>query len=224
LQTSHARLTTAVIKNRQASGPHGYAPDAKIFSANSRDLKALNWAIVSKNCRVINQSFHRPSEQTTATMSFDDLAKDYYATRYPYPTIVQAAGNQPSANTEFVNHKGFNGIVVGNHDDARAVDAADVGLPQPDVLPPGSRAARHLRQWRHVTAVGLTMGGRASPRRRWPDQSRWFSTRPTRSSTGRRGACDRGWRRRGATCSAARVGRRQPSCRWQGRRRRPRHA
>jgi hypothetical protein len=159
LQTSHARLTTAVIKNRQASGPHGYAPDAKIFSANSRDLKALNWAIVSKNCRVINQSFHRPSEQTTATMSFDDLAKDYYATRYPYPTIVQAAGNQPSANTEFVNHKGFNGIVVGNHDDAAR-------LMRPTSVfrnPTSSHQDRELpdicANGDNVTAVGLTMGG-----------------------------------------------------------------
>ena len=126
-KSRHARLTTAVIKNRQSSGPQGYAPNAKIFSANSYDIKALDWAIVTQQCSVINQSFHRNSEETDGAFSAEDLIKDYYATHYPFPTIVHASGNQPTAGTEFVNHKGFNAMVVGNHNDsADRMDADSV--------------------------------------------------------------------------------------------------
>jgi len=119
-KSNHCRLVTAIIKNRQsgASAPHGYAPDAKVFAANSFDVKALNWAIVTKQCSVINQSFHLPSEETTSGFSAEDLVKDYYATHYPYPTIVTASGNQSTTGVEFVNHKGYNVMVVGNHNDA----------------------------------------------------------------------------------------------------------
>ena len=65
-----------MIKNRQSGGPHGYAPDARIYSANSYSVRALNWAIVDKHCRIVNQSFHKRSEQTSAGMSADDLVKD----------------------------------------------------------------------------------------------------------------------------------------------------
>src|SRR5262249_49358704 len=110
-QSDHARLTTAVIKNRQAGAPHGYAPQARIYSANSYDLKALHWAVVTKECRVVNQSFHRATEQTSSAFSYDDLVKDYLATHWPFPTIVHAAGNQSPATNEFVNHKGYNVVV-----------------------------------------------------------------------------------------------------------------
>lgn len=117
-KSSHARLTHAIIKNRQSSGANGYAPDAKIYSANSYDIKALNWAIATQACTVINQSFHRDSEETDGALSAEDLIKDYYATHYPFPTIVHASGNQSTTGVEFVNHKGYNALVVGNHNDA----------------------------------------------------------------------------------------------------------
>jgi hypothetical protein len=43
------------------------------------------------------------------------------ATHSPYPTIIQAAGNiDPGATFEYVNHKGYNSMSVGSHDDAAA--------------------------------------------------------------------------------------------------------
>ena len=44
-----------------------------------------------------------------------DLIKDYLALHPPFPTIIQAAGNGPG--TDFVSHKGFNGVTVGNHEE-----------------------------------------------------------------------------------------------------------
>ncbi len=158
-KSDHARLTTAVIKNRQSGAPHGYAPDAKIYSANSYDIKALHWAVVKKHCRVVNQSFHRASEETSGAFSYDDLVKDYLATRWPFPTIVHAAGNQSPANTEFVNHKGYNVVVVGNHDDtARHLQPSSVFRN-----PASTHGDRELpdlcANGDQVTALGLTMSG-----------------------------------------------------------------
>ena len=105
--------------------PNGYAPDSKVFGANSYSLDALEWAVLDKECRVINQSFHRHSEPASADLSFDDIVKDYLVLHYPYPTIVQAAGNYwlgdeddiDPPSDEFVNHKGYNSLTVGNHND-----------------------------------------------------------------------------------------------------------
>ena len=55
------------------------------------------------------------------------------ALRWPYPTIVQAAGNfwlgdadgiSPPED-EFVNHKGFNSLAIGNHDDTAGAMSSD---------------------------------------------------------------------------------------------------
>lgn len=158
-KSQHARLTTAVIKNRQSGGPHGYAPNAKIFSANSYDIKALNWAIVTQQCSVINQSFHRDSEETDGAFSAEDLIKDYYATHYPFPTIVHASGNQSTAGVEFVNHKGYNALVVGNHNDK--ADAMDTGSVFRNPTSPHSD--RELpdvcANGDSVSAVGVSAGG-----------------------------------------------------------------
>jgi hypothetical protein len=159
-KSNHARLTTAIIKNRQAAGPHGYAPDAKTYSANSYDLKALNWAITTQVCRVVNQSFHRAAEETSGAMSADDLIKDYFATHYPYPTIVHAAGNQsPTATTEFVNHKGYNSVVVGNHDDAARLMRPTSVFRNPTSTHQDRELPDLCANGDNVTAVGLTMGG-----------------------------------------------------------------
>ncbi len=112
---NHAQLVTAIVKNTQSSGSKGFAPDAKIFSANNYTNNALVWAIETKQCTVLNQSFTRSGARTASGLDPDDLFKDYLVTKPPYPTIVQAAGNGP--DTEYVNHKGFNCITVGNHVD-----------------------------------------------------------------------------------------------------------
>ena len=128
-------MTTAIIRNNQSVGPHGHAPDSLIHSANSKDLEALRWAL-DRGCTVINQSFHRVnSEAKYGSLSFDDIYKDWCVLHWPYPTIVQAAGNfwlgddddiTPPEN-EFVNHKGYNSLTVGNHDDlASAMDGSSV--------------------------------------------------------------------------------------------------
>ena len=164
--SQHARLTHAVIRNRQQSGPNGHAPAANIFSANSKDRDALSWA-VDQGCTVISQSFHRTAEARGGGMSYDDVYKDWLALHIPYPTICQAAGNffatddddiDPPSD-EFVNHKGFNGLVVGNHLDNAAVMSGDSTFRNPP-SPHGDRELPEVSaNGDGVTAVGLTMSG-----------------------------------------------------------------
>ena len=123
--SNHARLTSAIIKNIEPNKPHGHAPDCDLFSANSSDNDALRWAVNDQHCTVISQSFHRNSEPGGSGLQADDLLKDFLALRWPYPTIVQAAGNFFVGDAdgiipiedEFVNHKGYNSLAIGNHDD-----------------------------------------------------------------------------------------------------------
>jgi hypothetical protein len=123
--SSHATLTHAVIKNRNTSNAStGYAPSCNLYSANSYDRDALRWAVKDVGCTVISQSFHRDAEQTSDTLSFDDFYKDWLALHWPYPTIVQAAGNG-ATSTEYVNHKGYNGLVAGSHNDQATAMASD---------------------------------------------------------------------------------------------------
>jgi Subtilase family len=126
--SDHARLTHAIVKNKEEGEPHGHAPECTLYSANSKDLAALSWAVRDRNCTVVNQSFHRSSEPESGSQSFDDIYKDWLALHWPYPTIFQAAGNFWSTDPddidppsdEFVNHKGYNSLAVGNHDDSAA--------------------------------------------------------------------------------------------------------
>jgi len=157
VKSDHAQLVTAVIKNKQASGPKGFAPDCKIYSANKKSLAALVWAIQTKRCTVLNQSFHRDSEQTDPNLSADDLIADYLVLQPPYPTIVQAAGNGPA--TEYVNHKGFNTTRVGNH-----IDGATAMRPTSVFRDPNStHGDRELpdlsANGTTVTATGVTDSG-----------------------------------------------------------------
>jgi len=123
--SDHARLTSAIVKNIEPNKPHGHAPDCDLFSANSSDNDALRWAVNDQHCTVISQSFHRNSEPGGSGLQSDDLLKDFLALRWPFPTIVQAAGNFFVGDEdniipiedEFVNHKGFNSVAIGNHDD-----------------------------------------------------------------------------------------------------------
>jgi Subtilase family len=131
--SDHARLTSAIVKNTERNKPHGHAPDCDLYSANSNSTAALRWAVRDRHCTVVSQSFHRSSEPKNSGLQSDDLLKDWLVLRWPYPTIVQAAGNfwkgdadniSPPEN-EFVNHKGFNSLAIGNHDDTAANMSGD---------------------------------------------------------------------------------------------------
>ncbi|MGH8861550.1 MAG: S8 family serine peptidase, partial [Jatrophihabitantaceae bacterium] len=132
--SNHARLTHAIVKNDERGLPHGHAPDCELYSANSQDNDALRWA-ANQGCTVISQSFHRSSEPGGSGLQGDDVLKDWLVLRWPYPTIVQAAGNywqgdpdniQPP-ESEYVNHKGYNSLAIGNHnDDASAMSGDSV--------------------------------------------------------------------------------------------------
>ena len=126
--STHARMTCGIINNTASSGSNGYAPDCDLYSANSYDLDALAWA-VGEGCTVISQSFHRDDEQTESGLSYDDIYKDWLALRRPWPTIIQASGN--GLSTEFVNHKGFNSLAIGSHDDTAGAMAASSVFKNP---------------------------------------------------------------------------------------------
>ena len=131
--SDHARLTSAIVKNTESNKPHGHAPDCDLFSANASGTDALRWAVRDQHCTVVSQSFHRSTEPGGSGLQADDLLKDMLALRWPYPTIVQAAGNfwlgdsdgiSPPED-EFVNHKGFNSLAIGNHDDTAGSMSSD---------------------------------------------------------------------------------------------------
>ena len=155
--SAHARLTTAVIRNNEMSKPHGHAPSSIMHSANNYDTDALSWAVRDMGCTVLSQSFHRDSEQTTSTLSFDDILKDWLIIHWPYPTILQAAGN--GDHNEFVNHKGYNSLAIGNHNDTAGAMSGDSVFRNPS-SPHGDRELPELcANGTVVTAVGLTMSG-----------------------------------------------------------------
>lgn len=172
----HARRVTGVIRNtevgvaRTLSGSFPsrcYAPRCRIYSANTLAVEALEWAVTDRRCTVINQSFHRPSGATLAVRSFDDFLKDYLVLHFPFPTIVQAAGNywkgdpddiNPPSN-EFVNHKGYNSLSVGSHNDT--ADAMDGGsVFRNPTTPHGDRELPEIcANGTAVTCVGITATG-----------------------------------------------------------------
>jgi len=165
--SNHSQHVHGIIKNDEASKPHGHAPDCKLHSANTKDLAALSWAVKDRGCTVINQSFHRSSEPKSGSLSFDDIYKDWLILHWPYPTILQAAGNYWTGDpdnisppsSEFVNHKGYNSLAVGNHDDSAGTMSSDSVFRNPTT----SHADRELPEiaanGTSVTTVGLTMSG-----------------------------------------------------------------
>ncbi|KAI1439014.1 peptidase S8/S53 domain-containing protein [Xylaria sp. CBS 124048] len=140
VDSDHARLTSAIVKNVEPGKSNGHAPNSSLYSANSFDVRALAWALESEQqCSVVSQSFHRSGEPVSGYIQADDILKDYFATNWPYPTIVQAAGNywagdgrgvDPPSN-EYVNHKGYNTLTVGNHDDSGTVMSGDSTFRNP---------------------------------------------------------------------------------------------
>ncbi|MET3769486.1 hypothetical protein ABIB15_002188 [Marisediminicola sp. UYEF4] len=155
--SSHSRMTHGIIRNTERNRPRGHAPGANLFSANSYDLDAIRWAAQDEGCTVISQSFHRNAEQTSDSLSHDDNYKDWLALHWPYPTIVEAAGNGTS--TEFVNHKGYNRLTVGSHDDNASAMASSSVFRNPR----SSHGDRELPEIAGngigVTVVGLTDSG-----------------------------------------------------------------
>ena len=154
--TQHARHTHGIIKNIEANKPHGHAKDCNLHSANSMDLAAIDWA-VQHGCTVISQSFHRDSEQTDSDLSFDDKYKDWVVLHWPYPTILQAAGNGTSS--EFVNHKGYNSLTVANHDDTAGALASDSVFRNPSSGHSDRELPEVAANGIGVTCVGLTLSG-----------------------------------------------------------------
>ena len=165
--STHAQHVTAIIKNLNAVS--GFAPDSLTYSADDYDLDAFDWAVDDIRVSVINQSFHRASEINDG-LSSDDLYKDYKVLHYPWPTVVHAAGNWCSAGSscyeggsdvtdEYVNHKGFNTISIGNHND----DASEMSASSVFVNPSSSHGDRELPELAAngtgVDADGLTKSG-----------------------------------------------------------------
>ena len=155
----HAVLTNSIVKNLEDSAPHGFAQDCSLYSANSGNNKALQWAL-DKGCTVISQSFHRDSENNGATIQSDDMLKDWMVLHFPHPFISQAAGNIDNGQTvEYVNHKGFNSINAGNHNDDASAMATDSSSRNPSSLHGDRELPEICANGTSVTANGYSMSG-----------------------------------------------------------------
>lgn len=152
--SAHSRLTHAIVKNTESKKPHGHAPVCWLYSANSYDRDALTWAIEDAHCTVVSQSFHRHEEQTEGTLSFDDIYKDWLILHWPYPTIVQASGNDASPDVEYVNHKGYNSLAIGSHDDDASSMAATSVYRNPDTPHADRELPEICANGTGITAVG----------------------------------------------------------------------
>jgi subtilisin family serine protease len=165
--SDHARHTHGIVKNIEANKPHGHAPSCSLHSANTKDLDALRWAAKDKGCTVISQSFHRSSEPESGSLSFDDIYKDWLILQWPYPTICQAAGNYwlgdydeiDPPEDEYVNHKGYNSLGIGNHNDTASAMSGDSVLRNPATNHGDRELPEIAANGTGVTAVGLTMSG-----------------------------------------------------------------
>lgn len=171
--SNHSQNVHAIIRNKETGSPNGHAPGCSLYSANDKKRAALRWAVKDQGCTVINQSFHRSSEPGSGVLSSDDLYGDWLALHWPYPLIVHAAGNfwngDPDninpPSSEYVNHKGYNTITVGNHnDDADAMATSSV-FRNPSTAHGDRELPEITANGTSVTATGITMTGtsQASP-------------------------------------------------------------
>ncbi|MGH7539659.1 MAG: S8 family serine peptidase, partial [Gemmatimonadota bacterium] len=171
--SDHSQNVHAIIRNDEDDEPHGHALGCSLYSANSKNRSALGWAVEDQDCTVINQSFHRSSEPGSGSLSSDDLYGDWLALHWPYPLIVHAAGNYWNGDpddidppsSEYVNHKGYNTISVGNHDDEADAMAGSTVFRNPST-PHGDRELPEIcANGTSVTATDITMTGtsQASP-------------------------------------------------------------
>ncbi|MBD3421940.1 MAG: hypothetical protein GF398_17655 [Chitinivibrionales bacterium] len=136
----NARTNTINASAPTTYGGTGFAPGAELILANfrytfdqfavpsfyvSEMFDGLQWAI-NLNATAINQSWHT-APITTETVggvtysfdseisgddTYDDKRIDLIASIFPFPTICQSAGSIDKPD-EYVNHKGYNTIVVG---------------------------------------------------------------------------------------------------------------
>ena len=171
--SNHSQNVHAIIRNKETGAPNGHAPGCSLYSANDKKRAALTWAVKDQDCTVVNQSFHRSTEPGSAVLSSDDLYGDWLALHWPYPLVVHAAGNfwkgDPDnidpPSSEYVNHKGYNTISVGNHnEDADAMATSSV-FRNP-TTPHGDRELPEIAaNGTSVTADSITMTGtsQASP-------------------------------------------------------------
>jgi hypothetical protein len=165
--SQHSRHTHAIVKNIEPDEPHGHAPSCSLHSANTKDLDALRWAAKDKGCTVISQSFHRDSEPESGSLSFDDIYKDWLVLQWPYPTICQAAGNYWNGDydeidppeDEYVNHKGYNSLAVGNHNDAAGAMSGDSVFRNSSTSHGDRELPEIAANGTEVTTVDLTMSG-----------------------------------------------------------------
>lgn len=165
--SDHSRHTHGIVKNIERNKPHGHAKSCSLHSANTKDLGALRWAAQEKGCTVISQSFHRDSEPESGSMSYDDIYKDWLALQWPYPTICQAAGNYWNGDyddidppeSEYVNHKGYNSLAVGNHNDAANAMSGDSVFRNPSSSHGDRELPEIAANGTGVTTVGLTKSG-----------------------------------------------------------------
>ncbi|KAF3934075.1 hypothetical protein ABW19_dt0205950 [Dactylella cylindrospora] len=146
---NHARLTHAIVKNIQPDHPHGHAPDCSLYSADSHETAALEWAL-KQDCTVISQSFHRGSGAQSPNMQADDILKDWFATRWPFPTIVMASGNL-GGNKKYVNHKSYNTLIVGSHNDSALEMSGSTEYRNP-------ASPHHDRELPEIAANGTVVG------------------------------------------------------------------
>jgi hypothetical protein len=118
-------------------------------------------------CTVVSQSFHRHSEASSSDLSFDDIVKDWLILHWPYPTILQAAGNffvgDPDNITpiedEYVNHKGYNSLAIGNHNDSAGIMVGSSVFRNPSTLHGDRELPELSANGEMVTAAGWTDTG-----------------------------------------------------------------
>ncbi len=165
--SAHSQNVHGIIRNDEVGAPNGHAPGCDVYSANDKARAALTWAVNDQDCTVVNQSFHQPSEPGSDELSSDDMYGDWLALHWPYPLIVHAAGNFWATDPddidppedEYVNHKGYNTISVGNHDDNASAMSGDSVFRNPS-SPHGDRELPEISaNGTSVDAADIEMAG-----------------------------------------------------------------
>jgi hypothetical protein len=114
----HMTMSVGIIGNRYNDGAcdgdwEGYAPDADVYLANGANYRdRYDWAR-ERGVNVVTMSWHFPSEESNGSLHSRDVYFDYWAQRWPYPSIFTSAGNQADEEA-YASGKGYNFVGVGN--------------------------------------------------------------------------------------------------------------